>query len=70
MRACGALACAARAHGAAVVVCYKWGLLTACVLVPLLQGGSDQDFLHTYTAVRTLEKIDKCDESDVKLAPE
>ena len=43
MRACGALACAARAHGAAVVVCYKWGLLTACVLVPLLQGGIDQE---------------------------
>ena len=40
----GRLPCAARAHGAAVVVCYKWGLLTASVLVPLLQGGSDQDF--------------------------
>ena len=45
MRACGALACAARARGAAVVVCHKWSLLTASVLVPLLQGGSDQDFV-------------------------
>ena len=53
MRACGALDCAQRARGArrrprphstAVrLLVHKWGLLTASVLVPLQQGGIDQD---------------------------
>ena len=62
MHACGALACAQRARGArrrprphftvGKVTCHKWGLLTASVLVTLLQGGSDQDgFLFMYFVV-------------------
>ena len=57
MRACGALACAQRARGArrrprphftAVrLLVHKWGLLTASVLVTLLQGGSDQDIVQS-----------------------
>ena len=62
MRACGALAGAQRARvaprrprghdgrmfTAVKLLVHQWGLLTASVLVPLLQGGSDQDLLLEY----------------------
>jgi len=43
MRACSALAYAARAHETADIVYHKCETLTGSELEPLLQGGFDQD---------------------------